>query len=794
MDIRKFMSKPQSSTSSALDSISVDSAPPAKSRKTDAAVDIAERHDSESDHSESIDMAMDVGDCAREKSLDIEKVQIVSQGIEIEQTVVTVMSSSLPDAPYQPPTDNIPHQFAGKEKKNCLKFQKSWYQKYPWIHYDVKLNGVLCFTCLKAESLNVCNLVRKREDTFTKTGFRNWKKALEKFTEHDRCAAHRFAREQLVAGLRPGIDTQISKHISEQQARSRKALQAIFTSAKLLARQGLAFRGHDTDEGNFKQLLRVRSEDLTDLRNFLQTKNDMTSGVRQNEMLDLLSHSIVRKICSKVREAGAFSVIVDGTQDVSGKEQESICLRYVDESLNVIEAFIGMYDSSNSTTGQSIANCVFDVFTRLQLPLSQLRGQTFDGASNMSGIYNGCQAIISSRQPLALYTHCGSHCTNLVAEKVCASGQFVRNSIQIVQEIGATFSASIHCRTTFAKISESNETANIKKIKPLCPTRWLVRVPAIQDIIDQYENVLMTLEELAAKSISVSARANGLATQLRNGSTLLGFNMAVQVLRPLETLNKSLQSRNMTVAGMLEAVAVVIGELENSRSAEAFHILISSVNKMIADIDLEELRLPRQRKPPARLTVTGSAPPYHPSSIVEHYMPQFFMMIDTAISGLNERFSGSTGLHVYRQLETLLLCRNASELNTECVNTYPEINVEDLKIQLAMFHRKYNNKNVSEVTALFREMVPEVRQLFCQVEILLRILLVCPASSAEAERSFSGLRRLKTWLRSTMSQNRLNSVCVCHIHQDLLDAIDIDALMKDFVSRSDVRQSIFGKF
>ena len=46
--------------------------------------------------------------------------------------------------------------------------------------------------------------------------------------------------------------------------------------------------------------------------------------------------------------------------------------------------------------------------------------------------------------------------------------------------------------------------------------------------------------------------------------------------------------------------------------------------------------------------------------------------------------------------------------------------------------------------------------------------MVAPVSSAEAECSFSALRRLKTWLRSTMTQKGLNGIAVCHVHQDLL--------------------------
>ena len=74
------------------------------------------------------------------------------------------------------------------------------------------------------------------------------------------------------------------------------------------------------------------------------------------------------------------------------------------------------------------------------------------------------------------------------------------------------------------------------------------------------------------------------------------------------------------------------------------------------------------------------------------------------------------------------------------------------------------------------------------------LLLVSPASSAEAERSFIALRRFKTWLRTTMTETRLNSVTVSHIHRERLDALDITPLLRDFAPRSELRRRIFGKF
>jgi hypothetical protein len=70
--------------------------------------------------------------------------------------------------------------------------------------------------------------------------------------------------------------------------------------------------------------------------------------------------------------------------------------------------------------------------------------------------------------------------------------------------------------------------------------------------------------------------------------------------------------------------------------------------------------------------------------------------------------------------------------------------VQDLQLELVMFRRKHFINEVSDAVNVLNEMVPEVRAMFNQVEVLIRLFLVCPASSAQAERSFSSLRRLTT--------------------------------------------------
>ena len=92
-----------------------------------------------------------------------------------------------------------------------------------------------------------------------------------------------------------------------------------------------------------------------------------------------------------------------------------------------------------------------------------------------------------------------------------------------------------------------------------------------------------------------------------------------------------------------------------------------------------------------------------------------------------------------------------------------------------------------------KEMPSDVRGLFDQVETLVRLLMVVPIS-AEAERSFSGLRRLKTWMRSTMTQKRLNGIAVCHIHQERLDRLDRQDIAQQYVQGNERRRDVFWSF
>ena len=74
-----------------------------------------------------------------------------------------------------------------------------------------------------------------------------------------------------------------------------------------------------------------------------------------------------------------------------------------------------------------------------------------------------------------------------------------------------------------------------------------------------------------------------------------------------------------------------------------------------------------------------------------------------------------------------------------------------------------------------------------------KLILVNPATTARAERSFSLARRLLTWLRSKMGKKQFNNLAVLHFHKHRTDAIDVLSVANDFITNEN-RVKNFGKF
>jgi hypothetical protein len=226
-----------------------------------------------------------------------------------------------------------------------------------------------------------------------------------------------------------------------------------------------------------------------------------------------------------------------------------------------------------------------------------------------------------------------------------------------------------------------------------------------------------------------------------------------------------------------------------------YDAVIQQVNRGQEELELDPLTAPRTRRPPRRFD--GGSQPAE-LTVTEFYRQQYYQLLDKVNSSLCDRFLPNNDLRMYCRLEDFLLGKaNMSDVDEADYKAFADdVNFSALNVELGMMSMCKANGTIpqfdslSAMAAALLDKPPEVRALFTETVNVANLLLVVPATSATAERSFSNLRRVKTWQNSTVTQARLNSVALLHCYREMQP--NLDQIISDFVGLNDYRRKFFG--
>ena len=342
--------------------------------------------------------------------------------------------------------------------------------------------------------------------------------------------------------------------MAAQKVRQQMLLKQL-SSLKYLLRQGLAIRGHEDLEGNLLQLLMLRSDDCTDLNTWIRERKYFSPPIL-NEQISLMGVSLLRGLLVDINRAQWFSLIANEATDVSNKEQLTVCIRWVDEDFNIHKDPVELIHVPK-TDSATLTSALKDCLIRLCLPISQCRGQAYDGASNMSG-HHGVAAQIEKDVPAALFLHCFAHCTNLCLQTVGRRCVPIRDALDIVMEISKLIRYSPKRSTLFSAL-QSQLAPGSNTLKPLCPTRWTVRTVAISAVLSNYSVLCVALEQINAETHDEYGRkAGGFLALLEKFSTFFGLKMSHLIFSGTEQLCLTLQGKDTTIQEATVAAELAI--------------------------------------------------------------------------------------------------------------------------------------------------------------------------------------------------------------------------------------------
>jgi hAT family C-terminal dimerisation region len=267
------------------------------------------------------------------------------------------------------------------------------------------------------------------------------------------------------------------------------------------------------------------------------------------------------------------------------------------------------------------------------------------------------------------------------------------------------------------------------------------------------------------------------AELLVNSVSTFSFLFSVVVLSKLLSvtyvLSKQLQAVTIDLISVLNQVDNAVAILEKLKNTKEYN---SAYNE--AKVLAKKLKIKVQIQRPLR-SQSKAKPKKHFQSTI------YNLAIEDLIDAMQQQFLSHREevslLQLVLPVHSVLQFDDVRNLFDIYKDDLESGNIDVLKGEWLLWQQFWSNidqkpKTAVETLGFFQN------NLFPNIFILLQILAVLPTSTASAERSFSSLRRIKTYLRNTISQNRLNGLALMNIHQEIALEIPINQVLDVFCS------------
>ncbi|KAM6545591.1 hypothetical protein CsatB_026327 [Cannabis sativa] len=411
--------------------------------------------------------------------------------------------------PCQPHLKPFPSEKVGPQSRA---FNGAWYADYQdWLEYSVSKDAAFCLYCYLFKDFGG----QSGGDAFVSKGFRNFKLAKSRLHTHvgKPFSAHNTARKMLVDCI------------------------------LLLLRHRLAFRGDDESEdssnqGNFLAILKFFADHDDDIRAVSLSNAPenlrITSPDIQKDIVRAVAFETLDVIIKGIGDS-MFSILVDKSRDVSIKEQMTIVLRY-------------------------------------GLSISKLKGQGYDGVSNMQGEFKGLKTLILKENSSAFYVHCFAHQLQLALVAVAKKYILVDYLFSVVTKvINAVGSSSKCCDILREKqdvvISEAlkrgeiasgrglNQETNLKRPSDTHWDSYYATLVSLINLFSPINDVLGTIVDDARES-EQKYEASNLMGLMSTFDFIFSLHFMKLLLGITNELPKALQRKYQDIANAMKLVEI----------------------------------------------------------------------------------------------------------------------------------------------------------------------------------------------------------------------------------------------
>lgn len=656
-----------------------------------------------------------------------------------------------------------------------------------WLIYSESTGRIFCGACR----------LFKIDTYFATTGFDDWKNVNTRVNQHESSHSHKSSmlNFKLRGSLTGSIDKMLFSQVDEEINYWKEVLRRVFSVVRKLTSRGLPLRGRDeiigsSSNGNFLMAMELIAEFDPFLAEHIRKYNNPGSGQTSymsssiyEEFVAQLAKEIRSIIVNEVKTSKYFSIIVDSSPDLAHMDQLSFVIRYVQENGNPVERFL-FFLPNTSHKAEELTKAILDTLLELGIPISNCRGQSYDNASNMSGIYTGVQARIKEINPRAEFIPCAAHSLNLVGNCAASSCSEAVYFFSLIQELYNFFALSTRRWQRLCTNIEKKLT-----LKSLSLTRWSSRDDACRSLIRSWKEIINTLRDLEndinEKNLT-RIEAKGLRNRLLRLETAIMAVCWEKILHRINATSKKLQAIDIDISSVLDLYSSLIEYLKSIRND--FDNFERDA-KNLTDSDYE-INISRTRK--RKLQFDENREDYVVSNTDKFRIGSFFVIVDRLCSELEKRRSAYNSVYCNYKILCDFQTLTNDELRTLgiafCEHYSDDVEEDFIEECIHLReHLKCTNTSVKNLCHWISS--NNYIDVYPNVYVALRMFKSTAVTNCSAERSFSCLRRIKNYLRSNMTEGRLNDLSILTIESDILERVPFDTIITNF-AKSKVRRKV----
>ena len=644
---------------------------------------------------------------------------------------------------------------------------------------------------------------------FATDGYCNWTHAARDLCNHETSQNH-FKSMQWYLSRRheakcgSTIERALHDQFNAEVQHWREVLRRFLSILRFLAEHDIAIRGTgghehlgDSKNGPFLALVEmmalydsVLAEHLRRIQS-KQISDHYMSHTIQDEFIELLGKKVLDTILELIQVDRYYSIILDCTPDVNHEEQMTMIICHVhatDDGIIIYEHFVGFLQV-NKSTGSNLVSVLLKRLDELGLDIMNCKGQGYDNGANMAGRHSGVQSRVLQINPQARFVPCSSHSLNLILCDCAKTNVTFFSFFCTIQKL-------------YSKLSSS--TKRWKVLKDNCPllvkypseTRWESRVNSVKVVYSHLAGVLKTMQ-LILQDVSDATDCDdlrGIFSQLTKFETVLSCVIWYKVLCKVNFVSKHLQSISMDVDMAITLLDSLLSWIKDFRE-NGFNEVLQRAKDIAneANDNLGEVTV--------NTTFTEKRTNAGLNLQQEFRIDVFLTVLDKFKTSISNRFTQLQGysrdfslILKLPSLTTDMFVHEVAELQRQCQNLSTilgnAIDGAELYSELEFFVHLLNCQHLNNAKDILEYLTKQkITDTLPNLYTALKILATMPVSVASGERSFSKLKLIKTYLRSNISQYRLNGLAMMSVERAISKSIDFTEIIDHFALRKARKQN-----